>query len=255
MNTKKVNLFGTAIDCLTLEETIALVEEIVEERTPRQHVVVNALKIAMMNSDPKIREIVNSCDIINADGLPVVWASRLLKKPLPERVAGVDLFLKLVERCAMRGYRPYFLGATSDVLEKTVAAFMCLYPQLLIAGFRNGYFSEADETKVAEAVRDSRADMLFVGISSPKKERFLNRYINTMQVPFCMGVGGSFDIVAGKTRRAPSWMQTSGLEWLHRVLEEPRRMWWRYTKTNSIFIWMVLQEYLRGGRGHRSCSK
>jgi len=255
MNPKKIHLLGTPVDCLTLQETVELVEETIRWRTPRQHVVVNALKFAMMNSDPQLRRIVNSCDIINADGLPVVWASRLLRTPLPERVAGVDLFLKLVERCAVRGYRPYFLGATTDVLEKTIAQFNRQFPGLAIAGCRNGYFSATKERTVAEAIRDSRADMLFVGISSPKKEQFLNRWIHAMQVPFCMGVGGSFDIVAGKTKRAPLWMQHAGLEWLHRVLEEPRRMWWRYAKTNSIFIGMVLREYLQNGRSRRQWAK
>jgi N-acetylglucosaminyldiphosphoundecaprenol N-acetyl-beta-D-mannosaminyltransferase len=151
----------------------------------------------------------------------------------------------------MRGYRPYFLGATTDVLEQTIVHFNRRFPSLTIAGCRNGYFSAANEQSVAESIQDSQADMLFVGISSPKKEQFLNRWIHAMQVPFCMGVGGSFDIVAGKTQRAPLWMQQAGLEWLHRVLEEPRRMWWRYAKTNSIFIGMVLKEYFQNGRSRQ----
>jgi N-acetylglucosaminyldiphosphoundecaprenol N-acetyl-beta-D-mannosaminyltransferase len=252
MNSKRIELFGTFIDCLTLGETVALVDRVIQEGTPRQHVVVNALKFAMMDGDPVIRRIVNSCDIVNADGLPVVWASKLLGKPLPERVAGIDLFLKLVAHSAENGYRPYFLGATEEIIKKAVATFKNKYPDIDVAGYRNGYFDATEEKAVAEMIRESRADLLFVGISSPKKEKFLNRWMGEIQVPFCMGVGGSFDIVAGKTRRAPRWMQTSGLEWLHRVLEEPRRMWWRYTKTNSIFIWMVMREYFRSGRNHQA---
>ena len=250
MNNKKVNLFETDIDCLTMEETIQIVDKIIQDRTPRQHVVVNALKFAMMNSDPGLKNIVNSCDIISADGLPVVWASRILSQPLPERVAGVDLFQNLVKSCSQKGYRPFFFGARQEIVVKTIENFKEKYPNLEVAGYRDGYFTEEQEPQISDIIRNSRADMLFVGISSPIKEIFLNKWMNYMQIPFCMGVGGSFDIIAGKTKRAPVWMQESGMEWFYRVLQEPRRMWKRYATTNSIFVWMVLKEYFRSnGKG------
>lgn len=250
MNSKKVNLFGTDIDCLTMEETIQVVDKIIQDRTPRQHVVVNALKFAMMSSNPELKNIVNSCDIISADGLPVVWASRILAQPLPTRVAGVDLFQNLVRFCSQKGYRPFFFGAREEIAIKTVENFKEKYPSLKVAGYRNGYFSQEEESQVSEMIRKSRADILFVGISSPIKEIFLSKWMNYMQIPFCMGVGGSFDIIAGKTKRAPEWMQEAGLEWFYRVLQEPQRMWKRYATTNSIFVWMVLKEYLRSnGKG------
>jgi N-acetylglucosaminyldiphosphoundecaprenol N-acetyl-beta-D-mannosaminyltransferase len=168
-----------------------------------------------------------------------------LGDPLPGRVAGVDLFQKLVGTCAEKGYKPYFFGAKPWVVEKVVDVFKNNYPDLQVAGFRNGYFSPDDEQQIAEDIRKSKADMLFVGFSSPMKERFLNKWMPLMQVPFCMGVGGSFDIVAGKTRRAPLWMQNIGMEWFYRILQEPRRMWKRYAKTNPVFIWMVLKAYVR----------
>jgi N-acetylglucosaminyldiphosphoundecaprenol N-acetyl-beta-D-mannosaminyltransferase len=248
MNNNKINLFGTDIDRLSMQETIQAVDAIIKERRPRQHVVVNALKFAMMKSDPKLKEIINSCDMVSADGLPVVWASKILGKPLPERVAGVDLFQKLVALCSDKGYRPFFFGAREAIVQSTVDRFKEKYPSLEIAGYRNGYYTEEEEEEIAEGIRNSKADLLFVGISSPKKEKFLNKWMEQMQVPFCMGVGGSFDIVAGKTKRAPNWMQSAGLEWFYRVLQEPRRMWKRYATTNSIFIWMVLKEYFRTNR-------
>ena len=113
------------------------------------------------------------------------------------------------------------------------------------AGFKNGYFDKSEEAQIADDIQKSGADMLFVGFSSPMKETFLNQWMPVMQVPFCMGVGGSFDIVAGKTQRAPLWMQEVGLEWFFRILQEPKRMWKRYAKTNPIFIWMVLRELVR----------
>ena len=228
-----------------MDQTLARIEEFVKENKPRQHVVVNVAKIVEMRNDPELREIVSSCDLINADGMPLVWASRLLGNPLPCRVAGVDLFQNLVKLCADKGYRPFFFGAREWVVKKVVDKFKERYPQLEVAGYRNGYYSQEEERWIAEMIRDSRADMLFVGFSSPMKEIFLKRQMPMIQVPFCMGVGGSFDIVAGRTKRAPFWMQKCGMEWFYRILQEPRRMWKRYAKTNPVFVWLVLREWIK----------
>lgn len=241
----RVLIMGCPIDSLNMDQTIARIEEFVKENKPRQHVVVNVAKIVKMSKDSYLREIISSCDLINADGMPIVWASKLLGNPLPCRVAGVDLFQKLVKLCAEKGYRPFFFGAREWIVKKVVQEFKTKYPGLDVAGYRNGYYSEDEESWIAEMIRDSKADMLFVGFSSPIKEKFLNRWMNVMQVPFCMGVGGSFDIVVGRTKRAPEWMQKSGLEWCCRIYQEPRRMWKRYAKTNPVFVWMVLKEYIK----------
>lgn len=233
------------IDCLDMNQTIDLIEQYIKEKKPCQHVVINVAKFVEMRNDPQLKEIISECDIINADGMPVVWASRLLGQPLPERVAGVDLFQNLVKLCAEKGYRPFFFGARGWVVEKVVEVFKERYPGLNVAGYRNGYFSPEEEKEIAEMIRDTKADMLFVGFSSPMKEKFLEKWMPFMQVPFCMGVGGSFDVIAGKTKRAPAWMQEKGLEWLYRIYQEPRRMWKRYAKTNPVFMWMVLREYVK----------
>jgi N-acetylglucosaminyldiphosphoundecaprenol N-acetyl-beta-D-mannosaminyltransferase len=198
-----------------------------------------------MQKDYSLRQIIASCDLISADGVPIVWASRLLGNPLPCRVNGTDLFENLVEVCSRKGYRPFFFGAREQIVEKVFQNFKTKYPNLDIAGYRNGYYTDEEEAGIAEMIRDSKADMLFVGFSSPMKEKFLRRWLHVMQVPFCMGVGGSFDVIAGKTKRAPLWMQKSGLEWFYRILQEPRRMWKRYAKTNPVFVWMVVKEYLK----------
>ena len=177
--------------------------------------------------------------------MPIVWASRLLGNLLPCRVAGVDLFQNVVKLSAEKGYRPFFFGAREWVVKKVVEKFKARYPQLDVAGYRNGYYTEEKAAEIAEMVRDSKADMLFVGFSSPMKEKFLNRWMDTMKVPFCMGVGGSFDIIAGRTKRASVWMQKGGLEWCYRIYQEPRRMWKRYAKTNPVFVWMVVKEYFK----------
>ncbi len=241
----QIQLMGCPIDSLNMDQTIAQIELYLKEKEPRQHVVVNVAKMVKMRKDAKLREIIASCDLINADGMPVVWASRLLGSPLPCRVAGVDLFQELVKLCAGKGYRPFFFGARQWVVEKVVEKFKAKYLDLEVAGYRNGYYSDKEEPEIAEMIRDSKADMLFVGFSSPMKEKFLNRWMDTMRVPFSMGVGGSFDIIAGRTKRAPRWMQKLGLEWLFRIYQEPRRMWKRYAKTNPVFVWMVLKEWVK----------
>ena len=238
---QRVRFFNVEIDPLTVGETLHMVEDIIHSRCVTQHVVVNVAKLVMMQKDKKLCQIVNSCGLINADGWGVVWGANMLGNKIPERVAGIDLFLKLVELSAAKGYRPYFLGAKQEIVEKVVRHFESKYPNLEIAGYRNGYFGKEEEFKIAKDIGQSQADILFVAMSSPKKEIFLNQYSPLMGVPFVMGVGGSFDVVAGHVKRAPLWMQEKGLEWFYRLLSEPGRMWKRYLVTNTIFLGMILK--------------
>jgi N-acetylglucosaminyldiphosphoundecaprenol N-acetyl-beta-D-mannosaminyltransferase len=198
-------------------------------------VAINAAKLVALQREPQLREIVARCQLVSADGQAVVWASRLLGDPLPERVAGVDLMHELIATAEREGYAIYILGARSDVLATAVRRLQERHPRLRIAGYRDGYFSDEESAQVAAAIRDSGAQMLFVAISSPRKEHWLGTYGATLGVPFVMGVGGSIDIVAGITRRAPHMWQRLGVEWLYRLLQEPRRMFRRYLITNVQF--------------------
>lgn len=241
----RIEIMECPVDCMDMQETVERIEDYIRNKEICQHVVVNVSKFVEMRNNVELQRIISDCQIINADGMPLVWASKLLGKPLPSRVAGVDLFQELIGVCSVKGYKPFFFGAKEWVLEKMVKTFKRKYPDLNVAGYRNGYFSEEEAPQIAEYIKDSGADMLFVGFSSPMKENFLNKWMPVMQVPFCMGVGGSFDIVAGKTKRAPLWMQNVGLEWLYRIYQEPRRMWKRYAKTNPIFCWLLVKEILK----------
>lgn len=231
-----------------MDETLQHINNCIAYQKFTQHVVVNAAKIVDMQHDQLLRQSVLESDIINADGMAVVWASRFLGKPLPERVAGIDLMMNLVEMAHEKGYKCFFLGAKEEVVTKVVEIFKEKYSESIIAGYRNGYFDEKDEESIAKEIGNSGAHMLFVAISSPKKEIFVNKYKNIMKVPFVMGVGGSFDVVAGKTKRAPLWMQKIGMEWFYRFTQEPRRMWKRYLVGNSKFIWLVLKEKFKSER-------
>jgi N-acetylglucosaminyldiphosphoundecaprenol N-acetyl-beta-D-mannosaminyltransferase len=196
-----------------------------------------------------MREIVNRCGLINADGQGVVWASKLLGDPLPGRVPGLDLMHELVALAAARGYRVYILGARQEVLERAVDTLTGQHPGLTIAGYRDGYFGDEEIPEVCAAIRAAQADILFVAISSPRKEYFLGEHGDSLGVPLVMGVGGSIDVVAGVTRRAPGWMQRAGLEWLFRVLQEPGRLWKRYARSNARFAVMLARALARRATG------
>lgn len=241
---KRIDLMGVPVDALTMAETVARVAEIIEEGTPRQHMAVNAGKVVKMLKDVELREVVLNSDLLNADGAAIVYASRILGTPLPERVTGIDLMEHVVRMAAEKGYKPYFLGAKRAIVERVVEIYRERYPSLEIAGFRDGYFTAEEEQRVAETVRDSGAHILFVAMSSPKKETFLGRHMQTMNVPFCMGVGGSFDVVAGKVQRAPAWMRENGLEWAYRLKQEPRRMLRRNAIESPKFVALVLRARL-----------
>lgn len=239
---KRVKFLNTYVDALSMEETLDQIEKYIINKTCVQHVVINAGKVNLMQEDDRLTEVINNCPLINADGQSIVWGSKILGNELPERVAGIDIFTELVRISAEKGYKPYFFGATEEVVSTVVNKFKNMYPSLEIAGYRNGYFTEDKSKKIAEDIRNSNADILFVVFSSPKKEYWINENMTIMKVPFAMGVGGSFDVIAGKTTRAPKWMQKVGLEWFYRFIQEPRRMFKRYIGGNIKFIFLILKE-------------
>jgi N-acetylglucosaminyldiphosphoundecaprenol N-acetyl-beta-D-mannosaminyltransferase len=237
-------LLGISIHALTLQQALDRIDVAIRERQRLQIGVVNAAKIANMSRDPELRRDVLSSDLILADGTSVVWASRLLGQPLPERVAGIDLMLGMLRRGSERGYRVFCLGATPEVLEAATARIQASFPGVRLVGRHHGYFSDGEEREVAQKIEEARPDILLIAMTSPRKERFLARWSSALGVPVGHGVGGSFDVLAGKVRRAPEAWQRLGLEWLFRVKEEPGRLWRRYLVTNLLFVKMVLSELL-----------
>ncbi len=229
------NLLGCPIDVLTMAETIDLARDAMRNRTRLQHVALNVAKLVNARWDPILSADVANSDLVGIDGMGIVWAARLVGLPVKERVSGVDLLAELLAVCAKDGFRPYFLGATREVLQQSAARVQGRYPGLQFAGLRDGYFTPDQELEVVRGIRDSGADCLFIGMPTPRKERFLASHRDELKVPFIMGVGGSFDILSGQIQRAPVRMQALGLEWLYRVYQEPGRMWWRYAKTNTVF--------------------
>jgi N-acetylglucosaminyldiphosphoundecaprenol N-acetyl-beta-D-mannosaminyltransferase len=241
----KIQILNTKIHNLSAQETLEKIERAIRDKKQIHHVVVNAGKIVAMQTDLELQNSVNRSDLINADGQAVVWASKFLGKPLKERVAGIDLMENLVKVSHIKKYKIFFLGAKEEVVKSVVKKYSKEFSPDLIAGYRNGYFDEKEESEIAAHISKSGANILFVAISSPTKENFLYRNKKTLHnVNFIMGVGGSFDVVSGRVKRAPVWMQNAGLEWYYRFLQEPKRMWKRYLVGNSKFILMVLKERL-----------
>ena len=243
----KVSLFGAQVDALTMAESVDHAERLIGRGGPVHHVCINAAKAVRMQDDPELRRIVEDAEMVHVDGTPVVWAARLLGAHVPERVAGIDFMEALLARAAERGWRVYFLGATDEVVRRTVEVEQERHPGLVVAGFRHGYWTAEEEAEVVAGVAASQPDLLLLALPTPRKEVFAHEHLAELGASFVLGVGGSFDVAAGITRRAPRWMQRSGLEWFYRLLQEPGRMWKRYLVGNSRFLALVVKDWV-GGR-------
>jgi len=246
----RTQFLGYPIDILTMSETVDLAREAMRNRKRLQHVALNVAKFVTMRSDPLLAADVTGSDLVGIDGMGIVLAARILGVPVTERVAGIDLMREVLALCAKEGFRPFFLGARPDVVRSAADSIMAAYPGIGFAGVRDGYFRPDQEEEIVAEIRKSGADCLFIGMPTPQKERFLASYRDCLSVPFIMGVGGSFDILAGRVRRAPGFLQSAGLEWLYRVFQEPRRMWRRYLVTNTAFAAILLGEILRRLQSH-----
>lgn len=243
---------GAPLHALTMDETLSLADEAMAQHRPLHHTVVNVAKLVNMQKNAELREDVTRADLVNVDGKGVLWGARLCGVDVPERVAGVDIMERLFALCEERGYRPYLLGAERSVLDGVMRRIDREHPRLRVAGMRDGYFKPEDDRAVVDAINASGADCLFVAMPTPRKERFLSVYRRDITVNFFMGVGGSFDVYAGKVARAPRLVQALGLEWLFRVLQEPGRLWRRYYETNTAYVGLLWQEYRRRRGGHRA---
>jgi N-acetylglucosaminyldiphosphoundecaprenol N-acetyl-beta-D-mannosaminyltransferase len=236
---ERVRVLGCPVDPLSMEQTIDRCAELIDTGGTHQHMAVNVAKLVAARDDARLRDIIERSAIVNADGQGIVWAARLLGQALPGRVAGIDLMQELVALAAERGYRIYVLGARADVLERALGILCERHPQLQIAGAHDGYFTAAEEPGVCAEIARSRADILFVAMGTPRKETFLAERADALGVPLLVGVGGAVDVLAGVTRRAPVVWQRLGLEWLYRMVQEPRRMFRRYATSNARFALLL----------------
>jgi N-acetylglucosaminyldiphosphoundecaprenol N-acetyl-beta-D-mannosaminyltransferase len=243
---ERIRLAGCPVQVCSLEGAAAELCDRIRTHTKTHVVFVNAAKVVQYQKDPALREVIERADMLLADGMPLVWLSRMKGTPLPCRIAGVDLMELMVAAAAERGYRVFFLGAKREVVSKVVAHFQWKYPQLKLAGFSDGYFKACEEERIVTKIKKSNADLVLIAMSTPQKEFWADRNLERLGTMVCQGVGGGFDVITGVTKRAPRWMQRSGLEWSYRLLQEPRRMWKRYLFSNLSFIRLALLDLFNG---------
>jgi N-acetylglucosaminyldiphosphoundecaprenol N-acetyl-beta-D-mannosaminyltransferase len=225
----QVDLLGTLIDCVDVSEALQRIDGFVQSRRFHQVVTVNVDFLRLASKDQSFQYLVNDADLVLADGMPLVWASRRRSTPLPARVTGVDMILACSQLAARRGYSIFLLGAAPGVARTTAEILQARFPGLRVAGTYSPPTTElVDLDASVRMVRAARPDMLFVALGAPTQDRFISDNQDRLHVPVCMGVGGSFDMLAGNVRRAPIWVQQRGLEWLYRLVQEPRRLWKRY---------------------------
>jgi len=207
---------------------------------------VNVATLMMMRRNVKLRKFIENSSLRVADGQPIVWLSKLMGKPLPERVTRVDLSESLAGYASRENKSIFLFGATNSVLAGVKKHLLTQYPTLNIVGTMNGYFSDREAAKRADMIKQSKADILLVAMGVPRQENFLYEYWDHLDVQIAIPVGGSFDVLSGKRKRAPKWMQGAGLEWLFRLMQEPKRLIKRYAQTNTQFMVLSIKELLDG---------
>lgn len=245
----RVEILGVAVDRVSMDEAVARIEALIagfaaegrEGRKGLTRLVVTANPEILFAAwkDRELAGVLAGADLVVADGVGVVWAARRLGRPVPERVPGIDLMHRLLARSAARGYRVFFLGARPGVAARAAAAARERYPGLEVAGVHHGYFRPGEAAAVAAAVGAARPDLLFTGMGAPRDQKWVWRHRESLGAAVAVGVGGSFDVLAGTARRAPRWMQHLGLEWLYRLLRQPSR--WRRMRVLPRFAWAVLR--------------
>ncbi len=251
MMLQKLRLLNAHFDPLTLPQTVDAIFRLLGTRQRGWLCTVNVAILMMMRTDARLQSFVDRAALVVADGQPLVWCSRWLGRPLPERVTGVDLIDALCERAAREGARVYLLGATEEIAAKVAQRLQGLHPGLQVE-YADGYFTEDEASARADRIRAGGADILFVGMGVPRQENFLEEQWDRLGVGMAIGVGGSFDVLAGLHSRAPLWMQKAGMEWFFRLVQEPRRLFTRYLTTNSRFVWLLLWTVLTGNRNRNS---
>jgi N-acetylglucosaminyldiphosphoundecaprenol N-acetyl-beta-D-mannosaminyltransferase len=238
-----IDLLGLKVNRLSMTEALSVIRRFIDERTPRHIVTADASMVVLSRDDTDLKRIVQGADLVTPDGAGILWASRLLGKPITHKVSGVDLVDRLCLISHETGIRLYILGGAPSIADTAAAKFREKYPNVQIVGTRHGYFAPGDETSVVQAIMDSKADVLFVAFGIPKQEKFIDRYKEHLGVPVSIGVGGSFDVYSGQVQRAPIWMQNAGLEWIFRLAQNPKKITKVMTLPKFVMIALTARVY------------
>ncbi|MBC8014939.1 MAG: WecB/TagA/CpsF family glycosyltransferase [Sporomusaceae bacterium] len=219
----RVAVLNVMVDVVTMKEAVRSVEQFIVQNKTHMVVTPNAEMIMMANDDKHLAQIINNADLVVPDGAGVVWAARYNGHVMPERVAGYDLVQNLLSEGAVKNYRIYMLGGAPGIAQKAKQIAEERYPGIQIVGIHDGFFTKSDEGEIIKSIKACRPDILLVALGVPRQEKWLSEYIEQIEVPVAIGVGGTFDVMAGTVRRAPLWMQNASLEWLYRLISQPKR--------------------------------
>lgn len=240
-----IDLLNVRVDRVDFAAVMGHVRQAIQRRQPCQIVTVNVDFIKLAKADPAYRRLINTADVSVADGMPLLWAARLIGAPLPERITGTDLVLGCAELAAADGRRLFLLGAAPGVAERAAAELRQRFPGLNICGVYAppfGAWPEDEDRQIVARVQAARPDVLFVAFGAPRQDVWIREHLAELDVPVSIGIGGTLNFLAGKIRRAPQWMQDSGLEWLYRIAQEPGRLWKRYLLEDlPIFLQLIAQ--------------
>ena len=243
--TARIKLLNGEFDPLTLDGTVSEIFRMIEQRRSGWIATVNVAILMMMRDSEFLQSFADRAALVVADGQPLVWLSKLWGRPLPERVAGVEMVDAVCARAAQSGHGVYLLGATDAVIQEVTSRLRRRYPRLRIA-CSDGYFNTDQAAQRVADIRAKQTDILFVGMGVPRQETFIESNLAALGVGAAIGVGGSFDVLSSLRKRAPAWVQGIGMEWMFRLLQEPRRLFARYMVTNARFVGLVIRHLFAG---------
>lgn len=245
-STEQVTILGARIDNISWEQTLEKISGLVEQKTPSYVVTPNVDHLIRFQNDADFVRIYQNAALVLADGMPLLWASKFLGTPIKEKISGSDLAPKIAELAASKGYSLFLLGGREGAAEQAAQVLISRYPGLIVAGHYcppMGFEHDAAENeKITRLIKQASPDILFVGLGSPKQERWISRYHNEIGVPVSIGIGVTFEFIAGIVKRAPAWMQHAGLEWFWRLLMEPARLWRRYLVDDMKYFILIFKE-------------
>lgn len=247
VTTKQFEFLGLNFHSYTMQEVLDKIEEFIASRRPHMIFTPTAELIVRANKDAELRKKYNQTDILTVDSYVVYYSAKLFGKPVKEPVSAARITLNFLPIAHKKNYRIYLLGAKEEVVCKVVENLQKQYPGINIIGWHNGYFDFNNDEEIVQDIVNANPDVLFVAMSSPLKENFIYKNLSRMNVPVSIGVGGTFDIIAGKCNLAPEWISKIGLEWFYRLIQEPKRLYKRYLVTNTKFIWLLIKYFLKKG--------
>ncbi len=244
MRKDKVNILGFQIDNIRMAEAIPKISGFIKDRTPHHVVTANSLMLYVAMDNDWLKEVFHRSHLVVPDSIGILLAGKILGQPLAERVPGIDLMYQLFALCQKERYSIYLLGAKPGVAAQAAENIRQQFPGLNIAGTHHGYFDDREEDLVIKEISSLKLDILFVGLNIPRQELWIDKHLSSLGVPVMIGVGGSFDVISGRIKRAPTAMQKIGLEWLWRTIVEP----WRVKRIIllPVFLWNVYRQKWHG---------